>query len=1275
MGREENVELKVAKKGFREAEAEGNREEEARWANVIGDILKRRGEYVEALRWLRRDYELSTKHLPQKQLLPTCQSLGEVYFRLERFREALTYQKKHLQLAKDSEDLIEQQRASTQLGRTYHEIFLKSEDDHYALQNAKKYFKAAMKLARTLKEKQSYNKCSLFLKEFIDAYNNLGMLEKDLDNLEEAKKILLQGLKICDDEEVSENDDGRTRLHHNLGSVYLELREWTRAKEHIERDIRICKNIDHPEGEAKGFINLGELHYQMQNYEDAIHCYHKALNIASSMQDEDALVHVINQNIDTTKEAKKVLEEVKREELKLRKLARTTSDARGTGVERKCLLEQYALLDCLIEKSHSISAWSKLQEFAKRKKKVADELCDIEKLSDSYLAIGESYQKLRNFSKARKWYMKSWNVSRSIRNLEGQALAKINIGNVLDSAGDWAGALESLAIEGNFPSAQLSALENMHYSHMIRFSNVEQARKLQDDIQKLRRVVDNEDELKNFRNEYCSETETEGEEISSRAPDAYHLREENGTVTSRVLPTANVDDFGEDRPLASLVSLKKNQSKAKISILDSHSMRSIRSLIPESPRDLSKSSHSQQHARKRARVIISDDEDESDASGFLRGQATTDPDTSQPSGTKSVGIPSVPLVHLEESASSFKSRSSKHSNGIEMDRYSLSPAEDFYTRKGLTREFKMDQSHISGGFLPRRNGTDFHLPNCEEAHAHTVTFKVEGYFISVDICPCMKSDRMCEEYLKAAVGCLYYFQLPEEKKSKGLLPIIRSLKVFGKGLEMAESVDEIRDHVFDRDQGEGAIEGWVPKRLLKSYIDCCKKQSEEPSMKLLIKLYNLEVSEDEVSVSDCGLQDVSISPFLEALQEHKSLAVLDLSHNLLGNNTVEKLQQIFSVSRQKYGGLTLDLHCNQFGPTALFQICECAVLLSRLEVLNLSENRLTDACGSYLSAILVSCRSLYSLNLEQTCITSRTIQKIADALPDGSPLSQLFIGRNSPVSGTAAVNLLSRLSTLKRFSELSMRGIKLNKPMVDGLYQLARSSNLSVLNLGGSSIGSARAIQLVDALSVGSGELVKLDLSFCGLDTQGLAKICTNSSIVGCVTDLNLGGNSFGREGCGALGQLLADSRCCIRVLNLDRCRLGFSGIVHILESASENESIEELYLAENVDATAGAPSPCEQQQQKQPNDADDRPEDLAGGSMTNEERLSAAIAAAVRLQLVDLSGNGLAEEAAEALYGWWRSSPSRRSSARRHVKGSTIHFSVEGKTCCSLKACCRRDP
>jgi len=240
-------------------------------------------------------------------------------------------------------------------------MLLRSENDHSAIRNAKKYFKSSMKLARILKEKSPSQK-SDFLKELIDAYNNMGMLELELDNFEQAEKLLIQGLKICDDEEVDSYDDARTRLHHNLGNVYTELREWKKAEGHIEKDIAICNYIRHPQGEAKGFINLGVVKSRVQKYEDAKNCYKKALTIAACLEDEDALIEQINQNIKTVTKAAEVLVELKKDEQKLKKLVRDTSNARGTSKERKLLLEQHAWLDNLIEKARMICAWEKVSE-------------------------------------------------------------------------------------------------------------------------------------------------------------------------------------------------------------------------------------------------------------------------------------------------------------------------------------------------------------------------------------------------------------------------------------------------------------------------------------------------------------------------------------------------------------------------------------------------------------------------------------------------------------------------------------------------------------------------------------------------------------------------------------------------------------------------------------------------------------------------------------------------------------------------------------------------
>ncbi|OWM91426.1 hypothetical protein CDL15_Pgr017344 [Punica granatum] len=1150
----EDAQLSSAKRAYRSAQAEGNRQEEARWANTVGNILKNRGEYVEALRWLRLDYEVTSKHLPVKQLLPTCQSLGEVYLRLEHFKDALIYQKKHLELAKDSDDLVEQQRASTQLGRTYHEMFLRSSDDHISIRNAKKYFKSAMKLVETLKHSPPTDKSS-FLKEYIDAHNNIGMLELDLDNLKEAEKILTKGLEICNEEEVPEDDDGRSRLNHNLGNVYTELRKWDKAKHHIEKDIIICKRIGHCQGEAKGYINLGELHYRVQRYDDAILCYQKGLDLAKSMEDEDALVEQIEQNINIVKQAMKVMDELKSEEQNFKKLARSLAAARGTSRERKCLLEQNKSLDLLIEKSSIISAWLKHLEFAKRKKRIAVELCDKEKLSDSYLVIGESYQKLRNFVKALKWYNKSWEIYQSIGNMEGQALVKINIGTVLDCDGNWRGALNAyeegyrIAVEANLPSIQLSALENMHYSHMIRFDNIEEARRLQLLIDKLKQSDDENLEAHNMGAECCSETDTEGDNRPTACSSPL-----TSTSSARETELNYVEELTDDTPLVSF--LRRNNRPLK-----------LKTTLPGEPNTLERSnavspsparSSGTIVGRKRVHLVLSDDEDDA--------QADTECGSLQKCSAEAVGTSGGSGSHCKRSPTSVR-HNSKYNinlyNPINLEEstcsYRTRSSSKVASQNGKGDISNCDDAHdvISGGSKCNFNAREDFLNKQIVAHLgphasankseRFITFQIDDDLVRIEAGSFLSDVNLSIESLKAQLACLYYLQLPTEKRLKGLLPIIEQLKSCGRILERLEAVEGIEDLV-ENGIVEVLVGGWIQKPLMKLYVGCCEDLSEAPNLKLLTRLYNLEVSEDEVIVSDCELQDVSVTPLLNALNVHGTIAMLNLSHNLLGNGTMEKLQQIFKSSGQNYGDLSLDLHCNRFGPTALFQICESPVLFARLVVLNISGNRLTDACGSYISTILKNCKALDSLNIERCSISSRTIQKVADAIEAGSMLSQLWIGHNDNISGNAIIKLLSKLSTLSRFSELSLNGLKLMKPAVDSLCQLVKTLSLSGLMLGGTSIGTDGALQLTESLLCETHELVKFDVSCCRLSSMYFSQFSTDT-LLGAISDLNLGGNIINQEGATALASMLRSYQCSTRVLVLNKCKLGLSGVLQIIQA------------------------------------------------------------------------------------------------------------------------------
>ncbi|CAA7053050.1 unnamed protein product [Microthlaspi erraticum] len=1282
-----------AKKAYRKALEEGDRREEARWANNIGNLLKNDGEYVKALKWFRIDYDISVKHLPGKDLLPTCQSLGEIYLRLEEFEEALIYQKKHLQLAEEANDTVEKQRACTQLGRTYHELFLKSDDDCDAIQSAKKYFKKAMVLAQDLKEKPPPGDSRSFLEEYINAHNNIGMLDLELDNPESACNILKRGLQICDEEEVKEYDAVRSRLHHNLGNVYLQLRSWDEAREHIEMDIRICNQINHTEGEAKGYVNLAELHNKTQKYKEALSCYRKASTLAKSMHDETALVEQIEQNIKIVNTSVKVMEEMREEELRLKKFSAEMADAKGPLEKGKSMLEVHACLERLIEKSSMVFAWPKHLEFSKRKKKISEGLDDNEKLSDAFLVVGESYQKLRNFKRSLKWLIRSYEGCKKISNLEGQALAKIDIGGCLDSMGKYKDALEEfeaahrIALEAKLPSIQISALENMHYSHMMRFGNTKQARELKEKIQNLKESEDG-------RVDECVETDSEGHgNISNNRQNACSSPEPQTSNSLGSETLADLDEENDDMPLSSFLQPGKRLCKRKQASgkQDVHTDQSKKIFSPVTD-----------SGRKRIRVILSDDESETEYElGCPKDNFHTVPRQKEEVLDESMYFDVAVNCVDNPAIRDHEEQGSCSNKAVE-------------TAGCSKRGSQCDAGDSNGTHC--KTGAALMTFHAYSKTKDKIKIYIESEHIALD--SCSGSD----ESVKVELTCLYYLQLPDDEKSKGLLPIIHHLEYDGrvvKPLDLYEILTGSSENVVI----EASVSGWVHKRLMKLYMDYCQKLSEKPSVKLLKKLYSSEV-EDDINVSECELQDISAAPLLSALHVHNTVAMLNLSHNMLGNGTMEKLKQLFASSSQMYGALTLDLHCNRFGPTTLFQICECPVLFTRLEVLNVSRNRLTDACGSYLSTILKNCRALYSLNVEQCSLTSRTIQKVADALDSESGLSQLYIGYNNPVSGSAIQNLLAKLATLSSFTELSVNGIKLSSQVVDSLSALVKTPSLSKLLVGGSGIGTDGAIKVTESLCYQKEETVKLDLSCCGLASPFFLKLSqdiTLSTLTSSILELNVGGNPITEEGISALGKLLTNPCSNIKVLILNKCHLKLSGILRIIQALSDNKTLEELNLSENAkmeETVFGQPVKVSSDMGQQEHGACesvtamDRPQrvdeeqelcesnmecdDLQVADSEDEQieeqtatssslslpsknhiinELSTALAMANRLQILDLSNNGFSVEALETLYvSWSSSSGSRTGIAQRHVKNEIVHFYVEGQICCGVESCCRKD-
>ena len=234
------------------------------------------------------------------------------------------------------------------------------QDDVLVLPKAKDAFNEAMELVKKLKANPPPGSTTNFAVELVDAYNNLGMLKMITDEPVEARRLLQLGLKICDEEEIPLYDATRTRVHHNLGRLYAEKRQWKQAMMHVLKDVEICRALPHRQGEVKGLINLGEIHFKQRQYEDAINCYNLAHNIVRNLQDEDILMKHVESNKEVAMAAVPKLAVFNERSAKHKEIQMQVDAARGTASERNLCLQEFKILKELIGQAFELQYWEEV---------------------------------------------------------------------------------------------------------------------------------------------------------------------------------------------------------------------------------------------------------------------------------------------------------------------------------------------------------------------------------------------------------------------------------------------------------------------------------------------------------------------------------------------------------------------------------------------------------------------------------------------------------------------------------------------------------------------------------------------------------------------------------------------------------------------------------------------------------------------------------------------------------------------------------------------------
>ncbi|KAL3524626.1 hypothetical protein ACH5RR_012998 [Cinchona calisaya] len=92
-----------------------------------------------------------------------------------------------------------------------------------------------------------------------------------------------------------------------------------------------------------------------------------------------------------------------------------------------------------------------------------------------------------------------------------------------------------------------------------------------------------------------------------------------------------------------------------------------------------------------------------------------------------------------------------------------------------------------------------YLMGCSQQH---VTFKIDDDVVHMEPDSCMIRDKLSIEQMKVEVACLYYLQLPSEKRAKGLVLVVQDMNYDGRVPETVEAVNILKNHKL----GKGWIE-------------------------------------------------------------------------------------------------------------------------------------------------------------------------------------------------------------------------------------------------------------------------------------------------------------------------------------------------------------------------------------------------------------------------------------------------------------------------------------
>jgi signal transduction histidine kinase len=247
--------------------------------------------YPKALEYRLMDLAYRNQEKDTLGILEAYIRIGFLYDRVLDYQEAFKWYKKSLQLASSIKNEYFVAKTHGYIGIAY--------DDMGMYDSA--HFHNAIAIEGYLKIEDEY-----FAKTW---YSNIGNTYLKQGNYTEAEKYLLLSLDGID-EKIAE---AGVRLI-NLGRVYVELNQWSRAEELLRKGIDNCVSHQQIKFLSEGYYHLAELYKRKRKYKEAFDYFVEYEKYKEDMfnQDKSNQLSYLQVKFDTEEKEKLILKEQNR---------------------------------------------------------------------------------------------------------------------------------------------------------------------------------------------------------------------------------------------------------------------------------------------------------------------------------------------------------------------------------------------------------------------------------------------------------------------------------------------------------------------------------------------------------------------------------------------------------------------------------------------------------------------------------------------------------------------------------------------------------------------------------------------------------------------------------------------------------------------------------------------------------------------------------------------------------------------------------------------------